>query len=189
MCRLPQILKYSSSIFQNCIESTLKGIKGVVIFQDNVLVYGTTKDQYDKRMLEVKSRLREKIFTINEKKFNSKPVSGVSFLGYSVSNEGIAPNPKHVEKIENPKPPSNMKQLESFVGLANFYGRMKTYFAKKMLPLNEIRKEDFRWEKEEQNNFKNIKNIKNNTSKTSIISSTHTKTFRKQHRQELRDGR
>ena len=42
MCRLPQGLKNSSSIFQNCIESTLKRIKGVVIFQDNVLVYGTT---------------------------------------------------------------------------------------------------------------------------------------------------
>ena len=61
MCRLPQGLKNSSSIFQNCIESTLKGIKGVVIFQDDVLVYGTTKDQCEKRMLAVKSRLREKI--------------------------------------------------------------------------------------------------------------------------------
>ena len=39
MCRLPLGLKNSSSIFQNCIESTLKGIKGVVIFKDNVLVY------------------------------------------------------------------------------------------------------------------------------------------------------
>ena len=58
--RLPQGLKNSSSIFQNCIESTLKGIEGVVIFQDDVLVYGTTKEQFDKRMLSVKSRLREK---------------------------------------------------------------------------------------------------------------------------------
>ena len=120
ICRLPQGLKNSSSIFQNCIESTLKGIKGVVIFQDDVLVYGTTKDQYEKRMLAVKSRLREKIFTINEKKSNSKPVSSVSFLGYTVSKEGIAPNPKHVAKIKNAIPPSNIKQLESFVGLANF---------------------------------------------------------------------
>ena len=157
MCRLPQGLNKSSSIFQNCIESTLKGIKGVIIFQDDVLVYGTTKDQYEKRMVAVKSRLREKNFTINEKKSNSKPVSSVSFLGYSVSKEGIAPDPKHVEKIKNAKPPSNMRQLESFVGLANFYGRMIPDFATKMLPLNEIRKE-FRWDKEEQNDFENIKN-------------------------------
>ena len=39
MCRLPQGLRNSSSIFQKCIESTYKGIKIVVIFQDNALVY------------------------------------------------------------------------------------------------------------------------------------------------------
>ena len=108
--------KNSSSIFQICIESTLKGIKGVVIFQDDVLVYGTTKEQFDKRMLAVKSLLREKNFTINEKKSNSKPVDSVSFLGYSISKEGITPDPKHVEKIKNAKAPTNNKQLESFVG-------------------------------------------------------------------------
>ena len=158
MCRLPQGLKNSLSIFQNCIESTLKRIKGVVIFQDDVLVYETTKDQYEKRMLAVNSRLREKNFFINEKKSNSKPVSSVSFLDYSVSKERITPDPKHVEKIKNANPPSNMKQLESFVGLASFYGRMIPDFATKMLPLNEIRKEEFRWVKEEQNAFENIQN-------------------------------
>ena len=89
--------------FQNCIESTLKGIKGVVIFQDDVLVYGTTKEQFNKRMLAVKSRLREKNFTINEKKSHSKPVDRDNFLGYSISKEGIAPDPKHVEKIKMQK--------------------------------------------------------------------------------------
>ena len=158
MCRLPQGLKNSSSVFQNCIESTLKGIKVVVIFQDDVLVYTTTRDQYEKRMLAIKSRLRDQNFTIDEKKSNSKPVSGVSFLGYCVSKEGIAPDPKLVEKIKNAKPPSNMKQLESFVGLASFYGRMIPDFATKMLTLNEIRNEEFRWENEEQKGFENIKN-------------------------------
>ena len=158
MCRLPQGLKNSSSIFQNCIESTLKRIKGVVIFRDDVLLYGTTKNQYEKRMLAVRSRLNEKDFTINENKSNSKPVSSESFLDYSVSKEGIAPNPKHVQKIKNAKPPSKMKQLESFVGLASFYGCLIPDFATKMLPLNNIRKEEFRWENEEQNAFENIKN-------------------------------
>ena len=36
-CRLSRGSKNSSSIFQNCIKSPLKGIKGVVIFQDDVL--------------------------------------------------------------------------------------------------------------------------------------------------------
>ena len=147
MCRLPQGLTNSSSMFQNCIESTIKGIKGVVNFQDDVLVYGTTKEQFDKRMLVVKIRLREKNFTINEKKSNSKPVDSVSFLGYCVSKEGIAPNPKPVEK--NAKAPTNNKQLESFVMLANFYGRVIPNFATKLLPLNDMRNSDFSWNKKQ----------------------------------------
>ena len=68
MCQLTQGLKNPSSIFQNCIESTLKGIKGALIFQDDVLVYKTTNEQFYKRMLALKSPLLEKNFTINKKK-------------------------------------------------------------------------------------------------------------------------
>ena len=82
---------------QNCIESTLKGTEDAVIFQDDVFVYGTTKEQFDKRMLAVKSQLREKNFTNDEKKSNSKPVDSVRFSGYSISQEGIAPDHKHAE--------------------------------------------------------------------------------------------
>ena len=103
MCRLPQELKKTSLIFQNRIESTLKGIEGVVIFQDDVLVYGDTMEQFDKRMLVVRSRLREKNLTINEKKSNSKPVDSVSFFGYSLSKERIALDPKHVKKNKKSK--------------------------------------------------------------------------------------
>ena len=85
MCRLPQGLKNSSSIFQSCFESTLKGIKGVVSLQDVVLMYRSTKEHSDKRILAVRSRLREKNFTLNERKSNSKPVNSVSFLGNYIS--------------------------------------------------------------------------------------------------------
>ena len=128
-----------------------------MIFQDDVLVYGDTKEQFDKRMLAVKSRLREKNFNINEKKSNSKPVDSVSFLGYSISKEGIAPDPKHVEKMKNAKAPTINKQLESFVGLANFYGRMIPDFARKMLPLNNMKNSDFSWGKMQQKAFEDIK--------------------------------
>ena len=79
-------------------------------------------------------------------------------MGYSFSNEGIAPDPKHVEKIKNAKAPTNNIQFESFVGLANFYGRMIPEFATKMLPLNNMRNSDFSWGKMQQKAFEDIKN-------------------------------
>ena len=79
MCQLPQGLKNSFSNFQNCIDSTLKGIKGIVINQDDVLVYAADKEQFDKRMLAVKSRLHEKNFSINEKSLSQNHSIALAF--------------------------------------------------------------------------------------------------------------
>ena len=130
----------------------------VVVFQDDVLVYRTTKEHSIKECLQSRVDYVRKNFTINEKKSNSKAVDSVSFLRYSISKEGIAPFPKHVEKIKNANAPTNNKQLESFVGLANFYGRMIPDLATKMLPLNNMRNSDLLWSKMQQKAFENIKN-------------------------------
>ena len=71
MCQLTQRLKNSSSFIQNCIESTLKRVKVVLILQDDIRVFGTTKEQFDKNNLAVESTTRQN-FTHNEKKFSSK---------------------------------------------------------------------------------------------------------------------
>ena len=52
------------------------------------------------------------IFIINETKSGSKPVSIVSFLGYSVSKEVKATKIKRVSEIKKAAPPSSMKQLD-----------------------------------------------------------------------------
>ena len=130
MVELLEIKKMESPIYH----SRANGIAERAVQTWSVPVYGTTRDQNEKRLLAVKSRLREKNFTINGKKPNLKPASSVSFLAYSVSKEELAPDPNHVEKINNAKPPSNMKQLQSFVGLAKFYDRIIPDFATKKLP-------------------------------------------------------
>ena len=113
MFRLPQRLKNASSIFQNCIDSTLKGIKGVVIFQDYVLVYETTKKQFDRRMLaQSRADYMRKILLLMRKGRNQKQSIALVYLGYSISIEGIAADSKHVVIIKNAKAPTNNKQLE-----------------------------------------------------------------------------
>ena len=79
-------------------------------------------------------------------------------MGYSISKEGIAPDPKHVEKIKNAKSPTNNKQLESFFELANFYGRMVSEFATKTLSLIKMRIIDLSWGKMQQKAIGDIKN-------------------------------
>ena len=109
------------------------------------------------RKLVVKIWQRGKNFTINEKKSNSKSVSSVSFLGCSVSKEWTAPGPKHVEKIKKSAPPSKMKQLEAFAGLANLYWPMIPDLCYKIVNFEWNLKRPLQMAKKEENAFENIK--------------------------------
>ena len=61
MRRLIHGLKISSSIFKNCIENTFKGDKGVIFFfEEDLLLYKTSREQYKNCMTAVVGRLKEK---------------------------------------------------------------------------------------------------------------------------------
>ena len=79
MCQLPQQLKKSSSIFQNCIENILPS---------------KTKTYDGSHWMTFRKKV-----TIDETKSNSKPLKTVSFLDCSVSADGIKPYDRPVETI------------------------------------------------------------------------------------------
>jgi hypothetical protein len=47
----------------------------------------------------------------------------VSFLGHVVSNGGISVDPSKVKDVLNWKPPTNVSEIHSFLGLAGYYRR------------------------------------------------------------------
>ena len=52
----------------------------------------------------------------------------VSFLGHIVSAEGIRVDPVKIEAVMNWKPPRNVTEVRSFLGLAGYYGRFEQGF-------------------------------------------------------------
>jgi hypothetical protein len=49
--------------------------------------------------------------------------TAVDFLGNQVTTEGVAPLRKHVEALKQLPVPADVKQLQCFLGLINFYQR------------------------------------------------------------------
>ncbi len=56
----------AAEIFQNIIQSILSDIDGVINASDDIHVVGRTREEHDRRLNQVLSRLREKNITINE---------------------------------------------------------------------------------------------------------------------------
>jgi transposase InsO family protein len=157
MLRLPKGMKNSSAIFQRVMESTLKDIPGVVIFQDDILLHAPSSDTLAKRLSSVMNRLDEKGVTVNQSK-SILNATEVKFLGHLISSTGIRPDPAIMKKIFSFKPPQSKSELESFLGLVNFFGRMIPDFSKIVNPLHALRKKDvpFEWTYEHQMCFNRL---------------------------------
>ncbi|MEL7079444.1 MAG: RNase H-like domain-containing protein [Cyanobacteria bacterium J06582_2] len=155
--RLQQGLKNAAAIFQQSIEKVLKGLPGCVAYQDDILLYGVTEAELKKRYNAVKERLAGKNFTVNEEKCVSFSTT-LSFLGYEISSDGVKPDPKHIEKLLQLQPPKDVKEVEAFIGLINYFGRMIPNYAAKTQCINELRQKDkqFNWTDECQKAFQSL---------------------------------
>ena len=154
--QLQQGLKNAAAIFQQAIEEVLKGLDGCVAYQDDILLFDVTEAELGKRYNVVKE-LGAKNFTVNEDKCVSFSTT-LSFLGYEISSEGVKPEQRHVQKLLQLQSPKNVKEVEAFIGLINYFGRMIPNYAAKTRCINELRRKDkpFKWTDECQRAFQSL---------------------------------
>ena len=62
----------------------------------------------------------------------------VSFLGHIVSKEGIRVDPKNIEVVVEWKPPRNVTEVRSFLGLAGYYRRFVKGFSMIAAPMTRL---------------------------------------------------
>ncbi len=64
----------------------------------------------------------------------------LEILGHTISATGVAPMADHTAEIENCPPPQDIKQLQRFLGLINFYRRFLPNCAQVLKPLTDLLK-------------------------------------------------
>ncbi|MFN9910727.1 MAG: hypothetical protein ACK56F_32245, partial [bacterium] len=55
-----------------------------------------------------------------------------------VDEAGVTPLPKHVAAVQDCPPPTDIKQLQRFLGLINFYRRFLPAVARILQPLTDL---------------------------------------------------
>ena len=83
----------------------------------------------------------------------------VTYLGHIVSRNGIQPDPDKVSAVRDFPIPRNVKDVHSFLGLANYYRRFIKNFANIADPLTALLHKNvkFQWTAECQNAFDTLK--------------------------------
>lgn len=145
-------------IFQKLVEQMLAGCEGCMNFIDDIVVYGTSKEQHDKRLNKVVETLRNWNVTLNMDKC-VVGVDKIRFLGHELSQDGIRPTHDKVESVKQFRPPRNADELRSFLGLVNYVGRFIPDLATITYDLRILmrREEKFVWGGKQQIAFDELK--------------------------------
>ena len=143
--------------FQKAMEDVLGDLDKHIIYQDDVLIGASNDEELRTKVKTVIDRLTGGM-SLNLSKSIMKAKSLI-FLGYKVSGCGISLDPTLVSKILQTETPQSRKELETFLGLANFFGRFVDGYADLVYPLNELRKRNtsFDWISAHDSAFKSLK--------------------------------
>ena len=131
---LPFGLNCSPGLFQSFMCRILDNIQGVIVYQDNLLLLSPYQDSHKKLVRTVLGTLQDAGLKLHYDKC-SFFVDRIDYLGQIFDSSGVRPNPNKLHAIFNAPVPSNVKQVQSFIGLCNSYSRFIPNFADYMSPL------------------------------------------------------
>ena len=110
-------------------------------FIDDILVATDTEKGHNELAREVLKRLEENNLFVKLKKCKWK-VREVEFLEVVIGPKGVEIQKEKVEGVLNWLAPRNVKEVQKFLGLANYYRRFIKDFARIAAPLHAlVRKE------------------------------------------------
>ena len=92
----------------------------VIIYLDDILIYSTNMSKHHRHVKEVLKYLcKAGLYTKAEKcEFHSE---SVEYLGYILSSFGLTMSDDKIKIIQDWLKPKKIKDIQSFLGFANFY--------------------------------------------------------------------
>ena len=119
---MPFGLKNAPAVFQHFINDIFEDIIGSFIYCyiDDIIIFSPDMDIHFQHLIEVLKRLRKTgLYAKLEKCEFCVPF--LDFLGHRISSDGIFMDPKKDSSILEWSIPKNVKELQSFLGLVNYY--------------------------------------------------------------------
>jgi len=137
-------LTNSSITFQTMMNDLFRDLINqgdTATFINDILVATDTREGYDELVEEVLKRLAKNDLFVKLEKCKWK-VREIEFLGVVIGPRGVEMQKKKVEGVLNWPVPRNVKEVQKFLGLANYYRRFIKNFARIAAPLHMlVRKE------------------------------------------------
>jgi hypothetical protein len=134
---MPFGLKNAAQTFQRLMDRLFRHLPFVFVYLDDILIASKDSTQHIQHLRLVFEVLQDEGLRINPAKCTFMD-SSLSFLGHNLDASGISPMEKHVKALADFLPPSDLKDLQRFLGLINFYRRFLPGIAGTLQPLTDL---------------------------------------------------
>ena len=128
----------------NDILRDLINTRDVAVFMDNMLVGMEDEEKHDKIVEEVLKRMEESDLYIKPEKCVWK-VKEINFLGLVIEEEGVKMQEEKVTGVLEWPRSKTVKEVQKFLGLANYYRQFVKDFAKLAKLLYRLVRKNEKW--------------------------------------------
>lgn len=140
---MPFGLTNAPATFQALINDALRPYLDVfiIVYLDDILIFSKSPEEHKNHVCKVLDILLRHGLYVNSDKscFNQQHID---FLGYRISSQGISMDPSKLSSISEWPQPTSLKDIQSFLGFANFYRRFIDNYAKIAQPLTNLLRKD-----------------------------------------------
>ncbi|POS82548.1 hypothetical protein EPUL_005935, partial [Erysiphe pulchra] len=160
---MPFGLCNAPATFQNFMEEVLGPYRSFVAgLLDDVAVWGDTVEELHSRLLTILKRFVSYGLLLNTSKCRLFVTSGV-FLGFVISEDGIAADPEKVAAIRDRPMPSTTSEIRGFIGAAGYLRSLIKNFSQLAGPLTDQsvgpKNKPVKLSAESINSWRTIKNV------------------------------
>ncbi|XP_037808082.1 uncharacterized protein K02A2.6-like isoform X2 [Lucilia sericata] len=145
------------AIWQRRMETVLQGVANVCNFFDDMLIYAVDFDAMLLALQTTLDRLREQGLRLNRSKCVFA-APAVEFLGHKIDSNGIHKSDKHIEAVRDAPKPTNVEELQLFLGKATYYSAFIPNLSTRDRPLRDVLLNDeFIWTDAAEDAYQDIK--------------------------------
>ncbi|CAI7792914.1 unnamed protein product, partial [Closterium sp. NIES-53] len=130
----------------------------VIVFIDDILIFSKSLKEHSEHLRQVLTKLHEHRLFAKESKCGFTKAS-IPFLSHIISHNQLSMDPTKIQVVEYWQQPTCIKDLQAFLGLANYYRKFINHFAAITSPLSNLlrKQQPFHWGPEQEEAFTTIK--------------------------------
>lgn len=138
---MPFGLANAPATFQAYVNKALAGLVDdfCVVYLDDILIFSKDRESHVEHVKQVLHRLRKYELYANLKKCEFF-LERVEYLGFLISENGIEMDPRRVDTIKNWPKLKSFRDIQVFLGFANFYRRFIYRYSQITRPLTDMLK-------------------------------------------------